>query len=178
MIHDRESDIPQLPYAATAFSDELCRCFGEVCLEFAALEGLLFESLADLTSAEYFIPAVHLTGVPYSGLVDRLYSVAVLTVREDAQAIAEAQTLRAALSDMGERRNGLVHSNWIPARAPGLALRIKASIRGKGGIRFDTSLASLEDLRVLAGDIRGVATRVGTFTSVLFEARARLRSDG
>ena len=143
------------------FPEEFTRAFGEVMIEFAILEGELFDQVNELASGNYFHGAILLAGVTYTGLVDR-FSALVLHLCRDDEVLHEAlDGLRRRLRDVGEHRNRLVHSTWLLEPIDGRVNRRKPSARGKKGLHFDTPTVPVDELVGLRRDIRAVRAELG-----------------
>lgn len=178
-----DSDLPDAPGIEVRplsnelpYPPEFTRAFGEMMLEFAALEGDLLEATIDLATSEYFIGAIILAGVPYAGLVARFCAVALHFARENKPIVDEVDALRLALLAVSERRNRLVHSQWFLEPQSGDVSRIKASVKGKTGLRFDTPIVPVSEVCDLFRDTRQIRGQVRGVGSTVFELSGRKRS--
>jgi hypothetical protein len=148
------SPLNDLPYLQS-----FAQAFGEVMIEFAALEGILFNLTIDLATDDFFHGAILLAGVPYAGLVDRFCALALHITRDGEEFEAKIDDSRRALLDVNERRNRLVHSDWLFEPIAGSASRVKVSAKGRNGLRFDIPEVPRSELKDLVQDIREVQRR-------------------
>jgi len=151
-----------------AYPANFTQAFGELMIEFASLEADLFGVTIELVTDDYCLGAVLLAGVPYSGLVDRFCALVLLIARGSAEIEETANELRGELLDVSERRNRLVHSEWLFEPIEGSVSRIKATARGKRGLRFDTPTVPVSELSELVADIRQVRRRCNDLATRVF----------
>jgi hypothetical protein len=135
------------------FPELFTRAFGELMIEFAILEGELFDWVNELASDNYFHGAILLAGVPYTGLVDRFAALVIHLRGTDEALHARLASLRVQLTDVSERRNRLVHSTWLLEPIAGVVSRIRTTAKGRKGLHFDTPAVPVEELLTLRRDI-------------------------
>ena len=142
-------------------------------IEFAALEGILFNLTIGLAADDFFHGAILLTGVPYTGLVDRFCALALHITRDSDEFEEKIDDSRRALLGVNERRNRLVHSDWLFEPIAGSASRIKVSAKGRTGLRFDIPAVPVSELTGLVQEIREVQQRCHDIGSAVLEVYRR-----
>jgi len=164
-VRSQFNDLPYPPSFAQAF--------GELMIEFAALEGTLFNLTIGLATDNFFHGAILLAGVPYAGLVDRFCALALHITRDNDEFEEKIDDSRRELLGVNERRNRLVHSEWLFEPIAGAASRIKVSAKGRTGLRFDIPAVPVSELTDLVRDIREAQRRCHDLGSAVLDVCRR-----
>ena len=137
-----------MPALTAAERDRLFAAIGRVVVNFQQVELWLAESLASVLSLEV--------------LEDRHIISSAMSFRQKVDLVAELyprkkthgqgvemKLIKKALCTAEEFRNRIVHSLWA-VEFPGKWVRIKGSIKGKGGFSLATSAANISQLEAAA----------------------------
>lgn len=138
----------ETPALTIAERDRLFSVIGRVVVNFQQVELWLADSLASLLSLQVLEDRhIFLSAMSFRQKVDL---VAVLYPRKKTHDHDVDMTLmKKALYAAEEFRNRIVHSLWA-VEFPGKWVRIKGSVRGKGGFSLVTTAANISQLEAAA----------------------------
>ena len=130
---------------------------GLLVVNFNLIEEMLSFTIWSLLGCEQRLGMCATTQLSFRGLINAFCSLYYLRAIDDPDTVASVQSLRVRLEAVEQKRNELLHSQWMVGMKPGLSGRSKASAKAKKGL-------VIRYVDVSAADITAVADEMGALS--------------